>query len=61
MPLELEDLVLDAELLAVRITLAFLRVLLRFYWFGRSWVATENAVALRAKKDPAQWAGSLGS
>jgi hypothetical protein len=51
-PLELEDLVLDAELLALSITLALLRVSLRFYWFCRSRVATKNAVALQAKKRP---------
>jgi hypothetical protein len=52
-PLELDDFVLDAELLTLRIALAFLRVSLRFYWFGRSQVAMGNAVALQAKKDPA--------
>ena len=52
MPLELEDFVLDAELLTLRIALAFLRVSLRFYWFGRSWVAIGNAVAAQAKKRP---------
>ena len=52
MPLELDDFVLDAELLTLRIALAFLRVSLRFYWFGRSWVAIGNAVAAQAKKRP---------